>query len=138
MRTRTKGFSLVELLLVIAVLGILLSIGAITLNKVIKTQKLQEATVTLAENLRQAGNHARLESRTVRVKVSSSSISWDYGTDASQFKSDKIPYSASISPAATITFSGRGLPLASSSFTVGLYSKSKQVFLLPTGAVISR
>ncbi len=138
MKTQTKGFSLIELLLVMAVLGVLLAIAGLNFNKFIKTQKLQEATSTLAENLRQAGNQARLESRELRIKSTSSSLSWDYGTDASLFKNQALPHSAVLSPVTTVKFSGRGLPTTAATFTVTLYGNSKNVYLLPTGAVIIR
>ena len=138
MKRLNSGFSLIELLVVIAVLSILLSIGVINLRNVMQTQRLSEVSSMVAENLKQAANEARLESRFVQVNVASNKLTWVYSSDNTTVKEADLAYGASISPTNPSLFTGRGLPQAAQTYTVSLNGKSKNVYLLPTGAVILR
>lgn len=138
MKRLSKGFSLIELLVVIAVLSILLSIGVINLRNVMQTQRLNEVSAMVAENLKQAANEARVESRFVQVNVTTNKLTWVYSSDNTTVKEASLSYGASISPSTAALFTGRGLPQAARTYTVSLNGKSKNVYLLPTGAVILR
>ena len=133
------GFSLIEILVVIAILGILLSIGAFNLNTYTQQQRLNEAARTLGETLRQIGHDAMNESQEMILSqtTNQNQLSWQDET-ATSFQ-QILPYNITVSaqvPAGNITFTGRGFPVLGYSFTLTLNSKTKVVNLLPTGAVI--
>ncbi len=66
-RARTGGFSLVEMLIVIAVLGILLAIGADRMVALRTQLKLDRAAQTLAQDLQACRNQSLAKSRVCRV-----------------------------------------------------------------------
>ncbi len=138
MKRLSSGFSLIELLVVMAILSILLSIGVINFRAVMQTQRLNEVSSMVAENLKQAANEARLESRFVQVNVATNKLTWVYSSDNTTVKESDLSYGASISPTNPSLFTGRGLPQAAQTYTVSLNGKSKNIYLLPTGAVILR
>lgn len=132
-----RGFSLLELLIVLAVIGVLLGLGAPLLNQFIAQRRLDEAAITLSNALRRAGDQAITQSESVTMTLNGSDISWQ--NEASQVLGKaRLPNSAKLTPTTTVTFSGRGLPTQKHDFTVSLASNQKAVYLLPTGAVIIR
>jgi prepilin-type N-terminal cleavage/methylation domain-containing protein len=139
MTKRTKGLSLTEMLVVLAILGILLTIAGFLLNGVIQRQRLNEATRTFGETLRRVSETAVTKSQRVTATVTSSSISWSDESGVSGNAS--LPHNATIAGAATTTlpativFTGRGLPVDFHRFTVSLKSQNRRVNLLTTGAV---
>jgi prepilin-type N-terminal cleavage/methylation domain-containing protein len=140
MNARTKqGFSLIELLVLIAVIGILLAIGALNLNNYIQQQRLNEAARTLGETLRQISHDAMNQSQEMVLAetINQSQLSWQDET-AKTFQ-QSLPHNIKVSaqvPAGNITFTGRGFPVLGYSFTLSYNAKTRVVHLLPTGAVI--
>lgn len=140
-KTKQKGFSLLEMLLVLAVLGILLGIGGYQLGSATRTQRLNEATRMLGDTLRQIGQDAAAQSQEFTVDDTSSAsdkarLSWT--NEDGDNRHIVLPHSATISaqvPSGDIDFSGRGFPRTGVSFTVTTLAGSRQVNLLPTGVV---
>jgi type II secretion system protein H len=136
---KRKGFSLIEILVVLAVLGILLGIGGLFLNSAVQRQRLNEATRTLGETLRQVSENAVTKSQIVTATVTATGITWTNEDNVT--KSASLPHNATIAGfgtttlPATISFNGRGLPDEGDRFSVTLNSQERRVNLLPTGAV---
>lgn len=137
---RRQGFTLLEMLVVLAILGILLALAAPGLLGYINNVRANEAAATLAAGLRQAGGAALARSETITVSVTDGAhtISWKGATDAAAI-TQPLPHNAAVTgvtPAGTITFSGRGLP--TEQYTVQLKARdvTRTVVVLVTGKVV--
>jgi prepilin-type N-terminal cleavage/methylation domain-containing protein len=131
------GFTLLEMLVVLAVLAILLGIAGLTLSGYIRNLRLTETARTFGEALQRARELALTRSEIVTVTVDGADLTWtgEGGTTVTQ----TLPYGASVTnPAnpADLVFSGRGLPQTGQLFTLELYEQTRQVFVSPTGAVM--
>ena len=131
------GFSLLELLIVLAVLAVLLGIGGVYLGGFIAEGRLNESAEELGATLRHVGDVAITKSEEITLSVSNSTLTWTDGT-GTVLGSRTLPNGATATPAGTLRFSGRGLPVTGHAFKVAQASGSRTVHLLPTGAVILR
>ncbi len=136
--TKTRGFTMIEILIVIAVLGVLLSIGALVLGPMLRQQRLNEATRTLGETLRQVSDLALNNSQEYTLKSNSTTLSW-YDEANTLRGTQALPYDLTITtvtPSGDIRFSGRGLPRGTGVlFTIGSGAKTRNIYLSPTGAI---
>ncbi len=110
-----RGFSLMELMIVIIVIGILAAIGVPAFSSWKQQQAVNNATASLLAHLKQARNLAVAENRSVKITFSSTAYTFDADTTGScgPCKDNVISYSQfsdslSISPMTTRTFSSRG------------------------------
>lgn len=142
---RHRGFTLVEVLAVLAVLGVLAALGFSSLNTYIQSSRLREATLTLAQTIRSVGGAALTNSQpyNAQLTLNSGSITWQSDDTAyAQAVSVTLPYGATVSScscsakAYRLSFTGRGLPLAGYDLQVSLYGKARTVTVLPTGKVV--
>jgi prepilin-type N-terminal cleavage/methylation domain-containing protein len=132
---RKQGFSLIEILVVLAVLGILLGMSGLFLNSYLQRQRLNEATRTLGESLRRASETAVTSSEEVVATISNTEIRWV--DESNKVGVQSLPTGATIPGTPIIvTFSGRGLPQLGQPFKVQLNGKERNLYLLPTGAVM--
>ena len=133
---RLSGFSLIELLIAMAILGIFLVLGGLGLNRTIQTARLNEASQTLSENLKLIGQEALTSSQEITVSIDSQGISWL--TEAGVSRSLSLPHNALLSSSkSSFTFSGRGFPIEGSvGFVVKRNEKTRALSLLATGMVI--
>jgi prepilin-type N-terminal cleavage/methylation domain-containing protein len=130
-----RGFSLLEILLILAVLGILLGISGFLLSGYLRQQRLNEATRVLGETLRHVAELATTQSQEFTLTFSSTTITWQNEDAVSN--NQVLPNSTTLTaPISTIKFSGRGLPETGGAFSVSLNSETRTVYLSPTGAVI--
>ena len=127
---------MIEMLVVIAVFGILLSIGALLINGLLQRQRLNEASRVFGESLRRVSELAVTESQPITATVSATQLSWAEDGGANR-GSQPLPYNAEMSSSSStnFTFNGRGLPTEPETFVVTLGSNSRTIYLLPTGAV---
>ncbi|MFA5828217.1 MAG: type II secretion system protein [Candidatus Shapirobacteria bacterium] len=58
MNVRSRGFTLVELVVAITIMGLVITVGVVSLNKFGSTQKIEEAREGLITSLRMARNYA--------------------------------------------------------------------------------
>lgn len=135
-----QGFTLLELLVVLAILGILLAMAAPGLLGYINTIRANEAAAALASGLRRAGGAALSRSVAVTVSVTDggNAIAWKAAADAGAV-TQPLPYGAavtSVTPAGAITFSGRGLPTEQYAVQLRTRTVSRTVVVLVTGKVV--
>ncbi|MGL4609862.1 MAG: pilus assembly FimT family protein [Trueperaceae bacterium] len=130
-----KGFSLLEMLLVLAILSILLTISGFLLNSYLQQQRLNEATRTLGETLRRIGELATTESQRYEVTFTENSMTWENEDNVETTQT--LPYNVVLTlPMPDLEFSGRGLPQTGQTFTLTLNERVRTVYLAATGAVM--
>lgn len=136
---RQQGFSVVELLVVIAVMAILLGISATKLQGAAQRQRLNEATRNLSDTLLDIADKAASESRYIVVTVSATNISWKDKFSNQSYGKLEFPHGATVTPAKTFEYTGRGLPPEGpEAFVVTTAAGTRTVNMLATGAVIVR
>ena len=147
MRDAERGLSLLELLITLAVLSILFTIGALNFGTFAQQRRLDEAARTVGETLREIGSEAagRGEIVTFTLEEGGNALSWQ-GQDADSMGRRVLPHGASVNitqlssgGTATVSsfpFTGRGFPDKGYSFSVTLNDDTKPVNLLATGAVV--
>jgi len=141
-RFQTQGFSLIELLVVLAVLSIVLSIGSVTFTGYLKTLRLNEAVTEVAESLQRMSNDATRNNLKVTLDESSlreSRLRWLAGTEL--LGEEVLPIGTEVQlinrpSVASLDFSSRGLPYRQLTFEVKRGGLSQRVVLLPTGMVV--
>jgi prepilin-type N-terminal cleavage/methylation domain-containing protein len=137
-KAKGQGFSLLEILVVLVVLGILLGISGFLLSGYLRQQRLNEATRFFGETLRRVAETATGESQGYKVTLSGSTVSWQPSLGSGTAKSQTLPNGVTLtSPVTTFNFTGRGiLEGTGQSFTVSLADQDRTVYLAPTGAVM--
>lgn len=135
-----QGFSLLEILVVLTVLGILLGLSGFLLSGYLRQQRLNEATRTFGETLRRVSELATTESQYFTLEVVGiDTLRWKE-KDATSFRgSIEIPnIEALIIPTGgdVIEFTGRGLPQQGYLFELQLGTIKRKVYLAATGAVM--
>lgn len=140
--TRTKGVTLLEMLIVIAVIGLITALAGVGFNRYLQTVRLNEATRVVGDTLRRVSDQAITESR--RLVVKAADISSD-GAEIVWYADDEVvgrqvlPVGAevtAVTPGQDISFMGRGLPERGAVLTVTRGEQSRDVRLLPTGMVV--
>jgi len=138
-----RGFSLVEALIVLAILGTLLAVGSVGLLGYLQTTRLNQARQEVATALRLVGNKALTESRPYTVSVQTGTpaqIRWAPTGSSSISGNIIVPYDvriASVTPSGPIQYVGRGFPVQQYTLTLQLGPRSTTVVLLPTGKVVT-
>jgi len=130
---RASGFTLIEMMVVIAIAAILLAIALPAFSQWRAHSAVNDAAMTLMGHLKQARNIAKAENRSVSITFSSSSYTFDADTTGTNScglcKKRTINYSQfsnnlSVSPLTTRTFSSSGTVNSGSiSIILGNYQK---------------
>lgn len=132
-----KGFSLLEILVVLAVLGVLLGLSGFLLSGYLRQQRLNEATRMFGETLRRVAETATGESQGYRVTTTGNTVNWQASVDPGTPKTQTLPNGVTLSPAVTFDFTGRGILEGTGRlFTITLGSEARKVYLAPTGTVM--
>ena len=79
---RRGGFSLLELLVVIVIIGILAALGYSSLSEIIYTSRAKETAQTIRTFAERALAEAKRQNEVATLKLSSSSIQYTMGTQA--------------------------------------------------------
>jgi prepilin-type N-terminal cleavage/methylation domain-containing protein len=137
-----RGFSLVEMLVVLAILGVLLAVGAVGLLGYLETTRLNQARQEVATALRLVGNKALSESQPYTVRVHSGTparISWARAGSTGELGSVTVPHNVrvSVNPSGPIQYVGRGFPVQQHVLTLERGSRSATVVVLTTGKVVT-
>ena len=77
--TRRSGFTLLELLVTLALVGLLVGIALPAMGRILDSARLRSATEALSQELRQARNHALSHRQSVYFSLSVSADRWCYG-----------------------------------------------------------
>ena len=137
-----KGFTLLEILIVVAIIGILLAVSSVGLQGYIQQLRLNEATSEVKQTLKRVLDEAVTQSREMRISVSSdsSAIVWETKPVLGSWQEagrETLPNSASVSVGGgAVVINGRGLPEQQRQFQVTRNEKSRMVTLLTSGLVI--
>lgn len=136
---RGQGFTLLEMLVVMAILGILLAIGAPNLLGFINNSRANAAAADLAAVLRQAGGRALSLSERITVSLtdSNTAVTWK-NVAGTQSGKRILPYNAAVTSVTpgNIAFSGRGLPVEQYRLTLKTGNATRTVVVLVTGKVV--
>lgn len=145
MSTKRSGFSLVEILIVLAFISALIVMGSFNLNSYLQKLRLNQATTAFIGNLNSMSDDALRFSQRIDLEengLSSGLVVWN--SNNSEFARIELPNGAVISsvnksiPMQDIWFSGRGLPFQQVSFSIELNNRTRSVVLLPTGIVVQQ
>ena len=136
----SQGYTLIEILVVLGILGILLGIGFVSLIGFMNRTRAGEAAAELASGLRAAGSRALTTSEGVTVNFIDAGRTLS-ATNAANTKEDRrtLPNDAVVTatmPGGPIVFSGRGLPVQQYSVTLSAARQQRTVVLLVTGKVV--
>lgn len=151
-----RGFSLLELLVVVAVLGILLAITALGSRGYIEQLRFNEASATFKTTLERVRDEARNQSQPVVIQLSGSTLRW--GTPSTGLAAGPVSVTlsgsaideelgrvtlpngveATGSPSSTVMLSGRGQPFNQTVYTVAKGKRNRTLTLLVTGKVLER
>ncbi|MEN8762927.1 MAG: GspH/FimT family pseudopilin [Thiogranum sp.] len=77
--TRHSGFTLLELLVTLALVGLLAGLAVPAMGRLLDTARLRSATEALAQELQQARNHALTHQHSVYFSLSVAADRWCYG-----------------------------------------------------------
>ncbi len=145
---RQKGFSIVEILVVLAILAILLAIGYRGLLAYLEAQRMREAVENVKNTLFETRNRAALESQAYRLKVCGNDrlgLAKDGGGDPCASAGNPLPYGIQLgmfdglctTAKTELRFTGRGLPVESRCFVLSYRTRSRKVAVLATGKVVT-
>ena len=81
MRDRSLGFTLVELLVVIAVLGVLLGLSAAGGKQFLDQARLRDALITLEHQVREGRRLAKTLDRDISLEIANNGTEWQVITD---------------------------------------------------------
>ncbi len=91
-RIKTQGFTLIEMMITVAILGIVLAIAAPLFTQIIQQQRLKNAAELFANNLRYANSESIRRNKRVYINVKTTSgNNWCYGIQTLASKIDLPP-----------------------------------------------
>jgi prepilin-type N-terminal cleavage/methylation domain-containing protein len=138
------GFSMLELLVVIAVLGILLAVAGWSGSRYIAQMRLNDAKQTAVDAVTKTSNDALRQSRVLNLKIENSSkrLVWREGSvEVGQVnlpEGSTVVIQAQQNSGTTLEFSSRGIPNQQVTFRVSRGGDSKDFTLLVTGLVVQQ
>ena len=133
-RHDAKGFSLVELAIVVGVFGILAAITVPTMSGFLRSSRLQGAATTLVSDLRYAHALASAQRKTFAVTFSASSYSVVCLSPLATVRSRSLPRGVACVAPDTARFYAWGLT-EPATITISDHNHSNVVRLLTTGSV---
>lgn len=153
---RHKGFTLMELMITVAIIAILAALALPSFQSILEKQRLVGAANTLFANLQYARSEAIKQNQAIRFQFNTAS--WCFGVDDTAADCDctnvstctintmqkvvsnadytNVTFAVAGFAGTTIDFDPRqGLPSDSGTFTFSINGQSKAVVLNPVGRV---
>lgn len=142
-----RGFSLIEILVILAILGIALSMGYTGLQRWVSFARVQGGSQELVRLIRDVGNRALNtgQAHSIEISVNSDSLIWHSNDAGATNQTTKLPDGVTVSyfnnPQGNgkLDFTGRGLPSTSSNYQLKVKYRSLErtiVVLLSGKAVV--
>ena len=132
-RHDAKGFSLVELVVVLGIFGILAAITVPAMSGYLRSSRLQGAAATLVSDLRYAHSLASAQRRTFAITFSASSYSVVRLSPFATVRSRSLPRGVACVAPDTARFYAWGLT-EPATITISDHGRSSVVRLLTTGS----
>ena len=145
-KSRRAGFTLIELVLVIVIIGVVSAIALPRFSQATARQQLDAAADRLVSDLELAQARARSSSQTVTVSFNRGAESYTVsggGGDSFTVELDESPYNsligtASFNGSTTLYFNGYGIPNSSGKVVVKSSSNVKITVLLSESGEVTR
>lgn len=141
---KQRGYSLLELLVVLGMIGILLGIGTFLLFRYLERVRLNESVREVSETLSRIADDALRHNVRVVLDETTLAISRDtlrWSADGDELGREVLPEGTSVKlvnrpSVPELDFSSRGLPYRQLTFNVQRGRLSRDVVLLATGMVV--
>lgn len=134
-----KGFTLIEMLMVMAVMGIVLALGINWYVSYNRSVQLSETTQQVTSFLRNVQETSLVNSMAYRVTyVPATNVLQVRDSSNALVRTSKLRYGSFDVWSEDVWFLSRGLPQKQYQMTLKNANKTRQVFVLVTGKVISR
>lgn len=134
-----KGFTLIEMLMVMAVMGIVLALGINWYVSYNRSVQLSETTQQVTSFLRNVQETSLVNSMAYRVTyVPATNVLQVRDSSNALVRTSKLSYGSFDVWSEDVWFLSRGLPQKQYQMTLKNANKTRQVFVLVTGKVISR
>ncbi len=133
-RQDARGFSLLEMVVVLGIFGILVAIAAPSVAGYIRSSRLEGATNTLMADLTETRALANAQRKTYEIRFQSAAYSVNRLSPAATMRTRQLPPGVTLAATDTATFYPWGLasPVA---ITVADAHASKGVQLMANGSV---
>ena len=108
---KTNGFTLVELMITMAVMGVLITLSALYFNTMSRKSQLERQTKEMYADLMGSRTQAlyQKQARTVTVSAGQYTITpWDPSGGTATVLQRKLLFPVTVNPAGVITFEARG------------------------------
>lgn len=135
-RRNSRGLTLIEILLILAILGILMALAFPGLSAYIQQLRFQEGVRTFSESLLRARDTATNTSAAVRFEANGGTITWVDVVAGNTLGSASLPNGVTVASNVQVVLSGRGLPPGQVQFPLTNGTLETTVWLLPTGAIL--
>lgn len=129
-----KGFSLLELMVVVGVFGVLVAASVPAISGSIRTARLEGAAATLAADLRYARSLASAQRKTYQVSFGANAYSLNLVSPPTVVRTRTLPRGVTFGSSSTATFYAWGLTQPAT-ITVADHKSSNTVRLAANGSV---
>lgn len=139
-----RGFSMLELLVVIAMLGVLLAVGGWSGSRYVAQMRLNDAKQTAIDAVSKTSNDAIKQSRRLVLSIenSNSRLVWREGATVvgrqNMPDGSQISIQAQQNPGTNIEFTSRGIPTQQVTFRITRGSDTRDFTMLITGLVVQQ
>lgn len=136
MRHGDRGFTMLELMIAVAIASVLVVVSYTTWRKYSDTQRLKYGVIQVASSLRQGEERAKAERSQYTITFTASSSTYVIQRVSGGFQENaQMPTGVTAQAADTVTFSAFGVPDAAHTITLQNGSGTKTATIGAQGAV---